>query len=871
MNRSNKVISIFLTVMMCVSLLPISAFGDEVPAITVNGLTSSEEAENLVNTLLGGGIEYSNVSFKGKTGEVSSAGTFSGGTGIFGFESGIVISCGDIQNIIGPNTSDEISESLGIAGDSDLNSLITQETNDATVLEFEFVPKTDEITFQYQFASDEYNEYVNEYNDVFGFFVNGKNIAVIPGTDTVVSINNINTEKNSEYYINNDLDDVQSDKLINTEMDGMTVMLTAKASVVKGETNRIKLAVADAGDTSLDSVVLIKAGSFVSDDTPPVLTIPDDKTVFATGEKTEVDIGTATATDDTTPTGEIVITNNAPIDGFIMGITEIVWTASDLSGNSVSLTQKINVISPDEAIQINVWKYWHSIEAAYKSAESDEYNDWPDVVINLLANGNKVQSTTLGSENDWHHTFIAPKYDDKNEEINYSLEEEPIEHYVPVVRYYNGEGYEINNIPCLDIAVEKLWDGPVGEEAEVTLYINGEPTDYILKLNNDNQWKNTFKIPLLDLEEFDPVYWMYEAEFTVQETIQENYESVVTGDMYDGFTITNKYNGPIEGFNYAVINWMYETGYNTNAYNLKYTETTSASAISSEEIEYYKNKHYDSGYTFVGSDVKTEDIVVIIGETTSGTAITGSAIKTTATLKYDKNGSSSGGGSSSKKPIEPVLEKFDHFAYVLGYPEGDIKPLNNITREEVAMIFYRLLTDESRNEYLSDVNPFDDLDGNGWSVMAISTLYKANIITGYPDGTFRPTEPITRAEFATIAARFDKLDLSNSTKFTDITGHWAEKYITSAEIKGWVNGYPDLTFKPEQDITRAEAMTLINNVLGREVKKENIHEEAIDWPDITSSDWYYEDVMEATNSHAYVNERNNGELWTGIKLNKVWP
>lgn len=867
MNRSNRVISIFLTVMMCVSLFTISVFGIESPAITVNGLTSSENAESLVDTLLGGGIEYSNVSFKGKTGEASSAGTFSGGTGIFGFESGIVLSCGVIQNIIGPNISDEISANLGIYGDSDLDSLITQETNDATVLEFDFVPTTDEISFQYQFASDEYNEYVNQYNDVFGFFVNGKNIALIPGTETVVSINNINTDKNSEYYINNDLDDV--DKLINTEMDGMTVTLTAKASVAKGETNHIKLAIADAGDYAYDSVVLIMAGSFVSDDTPPILIIPEDKTVFATGEKTVVDIGTATATDDTTPTEEIVITNNAPIDGFIMGITDVVWTATDLSGNSVSLIQKINVISPDEAIQLNVWKNWHSIEAAYKSADSNDYIEWPDVVINLLANGNKVQSKTLGSENDWHYTFVAPKYDDNNEEIVYSFEEDPIEHYVPVVRYYNGEGYEIYNILCLDIPVEKLWEGPVGEEAEVILYINGEPTDYILTLNNDNQWKNTFKIPLVDLEDFYPVYWMYEAEFTVQETIQENYKSVVTGDMYDGFTITNKYNGPIEGYNYAVINWMYETGYNTNTYDLKYTETTSASAISSEEIEYYKNKHYDSGYTFTSSDVKTEDIVVIIGETTSGTAITGSAIKTTATLKYDKNGSS--GGSSSKKPVEPKLEKFDHFAYVLGYPEGDIKPLNNITREEVAMIFYRLLTDECRNEYLSDVNPFADLDGNRWSGMAISTLYKANIITGYPDGTFRPSEHITRAEFATIAARFDKLELSNSTKFTDITGHWADKYITSAETKGWINGYPDLTFKPEQDITRAEAMALINNVLGREVKKENIHEDAIYWPDITGSDWYYEDVMEATNSHTYVNERNNGELWTGIKLNKVWP
>ncbi len=217
------------------------------------------------------------------------------------------------------------------------------------------------------------------------------------------------------------------------------------------------------------------------------------------------------------------------------------------------------------------------------------------------------------------------------------------------------------------------------------------------------------------------------------------------------------------------------------------------------------------------------------------------------------------------------LEKDDHFAYIIGYPEGDVRPLNNITREEVAMIFYRLLTDESRNAFLSDVNPFTDLEGHGWSNRAISTLYNAGILKGYPDGTFRPSDPISRAEFATIAAKFDKLELQNTTKFTDISGHWAEMYITSSEIKGWIKGYPDLTFKPEQDITRAEAMTLINNVLERSVPEENIHPDAVFWPDMTSDDWYYEAVMEATNSHDYMYEEDGDELWTGMKANKVWP
>ena len=218
------------------------------------------------------------------------------------------------------------------------------------------------------------------------------------------------------------------------------------------------------------------------------------------------------------------------------------------------------------------------------------------------------------------------------------------------------------------------------------------------------------------------------------------------------------------------------------------------------------------------------------------------------------------------------LEKFDHFAYVIGYPEGDVRPMNDITREEVAMIFYRLLTDESRNALLSDVNPFTDMDQyHLWSNRAVSTLYNAGIIKGYPDGTFRPSDPITRAEFATIAAKFDKLETGSTSKFTDIFGHWAEKYITSSEIKGWIKGYPDMTFKPEQDITRAEAMTLINNVLERAVPEENIHPDAIFWPDNPNAEWYHEAVMEATNSHDYVYEDDGDELWTGMKPNKVWP
>lgn len=305
--------------------------------ITVTELSSTLTPQQLVQYLLGGGIQISNVTFKGVN---SSAGTFSGGTGILAFENGIILSTGSIHNIIGPNSYKGISANNGLPGDSDLNNLIPgHSTYDATVLEFDFIPTTDQITFQYQFASDEYNEYVDSsFTDVFGCFINGQNIALIPGTTTPVSIKNVNLNNNSTYYINNETGS------LNTEMDGLTVKLTAKAVVIPSATNHIKLAIADAGDYVWDSNVLIKAESFVSDTTPPVLTVPPDVTVPATGEKTYVNIGTATATDNITPTDQIVITNDAPADGlFPVGTTVVTWTATDESGNSTTGIQKITV------------------------------------------------------------------------------------------------------------------------------------------------------------------------------------------------------------------------------------------------------------------------------------------------------------------------------------------------------------------------------------------------------------------------------------------------------------------------------------------------------------------------------------------------
>jgi hypothetical protein len=233
-------------------------------ALTTEDLTGALTPSDLANSLVGTGISISNVTY---TGADEAAGTFSGGTGIIGFESGIMLSSGDIINVVGPNVQDGIGTNNGTSGDTDLTDLSGFPTNDAAVLEFDFVPDGDAVTFSYVFASDEYNEYVHSsYNDVFAFFINGVNCATINGDP--VSVNTINNgnpydtdpREHPEYFINNDLDD--GGGAIDTEMDGLTVVLACDSAVTANETNHIKLAIADASDYILDSNVFLQAGSF---------------------------------------------------------------------------------------------------------------------------------------------------------------------------------------------------------------------------------------------------------------------------------------------------------------------------------------------------------------------------------------------------------------------------------------------------------------------------------------------------------------------------------------------------------------------------------------------------------------------------------
>lgn len=203
------------------------------------------------------------------------------------------------------------------------------------------------------------------------------------------------------------------------------------------------------------------------------------------------------------------------------------------------------------------------------------------------------------------------------------------------------------------------------------------------------------------------------------------------------------------------------------------------------------------------------------------------------------------------KAIE-VLNKEIHFNYVIGYTDGTIRPNNNISRAEVATIFFRLLTDEARTQYDKTTSSFSDIKDGAWCCRAVSTLTNMGIIKGYTDGTFRPNADITRAELATIIARFAKLDVNTKT-FSDINGHWAQKSIELAAGNGWINGYTDGTFCPNKSIIRAETFAMINRVLDRQTESVSDLLPTSDmnmWSDnLNENAWYYKDVQEATNYH----------------------
>ena len=289
---------------------------------------------------------------------------------------------------------------------------------------------------------------------------------------------------------------------------------------------------------------------------------------------------------------------------------------------------------------------------------------------------------------------------------------------------------------------------------------------------------------------------------------------------------------------------------------------------------YFSNWTEDNTQVSTNATLNHQTILDVIKEFTGGKTYT-----FTANFGY----SSGGGSGGSNRPKPPVVEipddvptglnGKDHYAYIIGYGNNDVRPQNNITRAEVATIFFRLLTDETRTANMTKSNGYNDVKDGDWFCCAVSTLSKMGIIKGYEDGSFKPNDPISRAEFAAIAARFDPDGDKTPATFADVTSHWAKDEISIAANHGWIKGYEDGSFKPDQKITRAETMTLVNRVLNRLPEtQDDLHKDMKTWVDnMDETAWYYLAVQEATNSHYFKNKTSTKfEQWTDLRDTRDW-
>ncbi len=289
------------------------------------------------------------------------------------------------------------------------------------------------------------------------------------------------------------------------------------------------------------------------------------------------------------------------------------------------------------------------------------------------------------------------------------------------------------------------------------------------------------------------------------------------------------------------------SGHHTIYYTLRY-ESCGGSA--------YSDERYSSGTVVTLSKIPVRE-----GYTFTGWYAEPELTTRLDTVRMTRNRTVYAGWKET--PVPGYLNGSDHFAYVYGYPDGTVGPMNNITRAEVSAIFFRLLRDEVREKYLSADGAFPDVEAGAWYVREVSTLHALGILKGRDDGLFHPDDSITRAEFAAICARFDQSEVSETALFPDIAGHWAEGYIQRAAALGWVRGYPDGSFGPDDPITRAEAVTMINRVLRRlPGSTDDLLPGMKTWPDNPEGAWYYLAIQEATNGHEFHRKADDHEKWT---------
>ena len=373
------------------------------------------------------------------------------------------------------------------------------------------------------------------------------------------------------------------------------------------------------------------------------------------------------------------------------------------------------------------------------------------------------------------------------------------------------------------------------------------------------------------------------AQWKVNTTYTVTYKDGVDGAAFGDQTTTGLHSGdPTPAFSgtptrsgYTFTGWepsVAATVTDNAVYTAQWTKNSSSSHHSTRyTLHYesnggtaYKDERYSSGTKVTLDKAPVRESYTFTGWY-ADKALTQKI--TTVTMNGDKTVYA--GWKATGVP--DMLNGDDHYAYVVGYSDGTVRPNANISRAEVATIFFRLLKEDVRDGNLTAENTFTDVTDGQWHNKAISTMAKLGVVKGRNAEAFDPDAPITRAEFATICARFDKTQISTSSNFTDISGHWAEKYIERAATLGWIAGYSDGTFRPSNYITRAEAMTMINRVLCRMPQSaDDLLNNMTVWPDNHPTDWHYLAVQEATNSHDFDRKGEVNEKWTKLTNGSDW-
>ena len=544
--------------------------------------------------------------------------------------------------------------------------------------------------------------------------------------------------------------------------------------------------------------------------------------------------------------------NGLPEPGYYITLPD--WVNALLDGETdtsgavdLSLILTFNY---DVGGESRVWK----LERYHKEGDSEAYNKY---VYRLVPGENQVN--------------VRLEFKDENDNITTSESFAPAPgtlHQEYTMTIYAGalEQNQVNasitigdNSYEFDVIVEPgvlSIRGVTGEEDTVSLdggvstesgFSASVPEDTTYTINgsdiglNDQSGVQLLVDELVQHEDDDITQQIFDAMTDrALEAISAELGNVNTDFAYMNLVDTNNGNVYVTANNPVTVTWPYPAGTDSNDtfYIVHFTDMNRGTnltegAIESADVESLETENTENGIRFT---VNSFSPFVLVWS--------------------DEGGGWNPPDIDDDKPEKPGgLNTEDHVAYIIGYPDGEVKPEGNITRAEVATIFFRLLTDETRDEYWSKTNSYTDVPADSWFNNAISTLSNMGIIDGYADGSFRPDAPITRAEFTKIAVSFfEYADYVYENTFTDVrSGSWYTQFIAAAVEIGLIEGYPDGTFRPDNYITRAEACTIVNRTLNRAPDEDHLLPESvmITWPDNQPGTWYYADMQEATNSHDY--------------------